>query len=162
MSTNNDKTPAQKTLRERTQNFRDKATRLLRMEKINSILQEIFIVNKTLSALKKTVENLTKREESAEKIVARAEYKVTQIDPEDPDFEEKRVKAMAFVETEKERQKSSLKNINTEMKQVTKEIETCGKTMGELSENIEKVESGEIKVSIDEVNNKTNSLIKNS
>ena len=162
MPSNNNETPTQKTLRERTQSFRDKATRLLRMEKINSILQEIFIVNKTLSVLKKTVKSLTKREESAEKIIARAEYKVTKIDSEDPDFEEKKVKAIAFVETEKVRQESTLKSLDTEMKQVTKEIETCGKTIGELSENIEKVESGEIKVSIDEVNNKTNSLIKNS
>jgi chromosome segregation ATPase len=162
MPTNNDETPTKKTLRERTQSFRDKATRLLRMEKINSILQEIFMGNKTLSTLKKTIENLTERETSAEKIVTRAEYKITKLDPEDPDFEEKKVKAVTFVETEKIRQESTLKSLDTEMKQVTKEIETCGKTIGELSENIEKVESGEIKVSIDEVNSRTNSLIKNS
>ena len=162
MPTNNDETLNKKTLREKTQAFRDKATRLLRMEKINSILQDIFKINKTLSALKKTIESLTKKEESAEKITVRAEYKMANLDPDDPDFEEKKVKAIAFVETEKIRQESTLKSLDTEIKQVTKEIETCGKTIGELSENIEKVESGEIKVSIDEVNNLADSLISKS
>ena len=162
MPTNNDETPNKKTLREKVQSFRDKATRLLRMEKINSILQEIFMINKEITRITKNLESLVKRETSAEKITARAEYKMANLDTDDPDFEEKKVKAVAFIETEKERQKSTLKQLNSDIEFNKNKIESYTKQIEELDKEIKAIESGETKVSIDEVNDLAGSLIKKS
>lgn len=151
-----------KTLREKTQSFRDKARRILRMKIINNILQEIFIVNKILSALEKTGKYLTEQETSAEKIVARAEYKMSNLDPEDPDFDEKKAKAIKFIETEKTRQESTIENLNTEIKRVIKEIESNKKDITDLNKDIEAVESGETKISIEKMNELTETLILDS
>lgn len=162
MPTNNDETPTKKTLREKTQSFRNKARRILRMEKINDILQEIFMVNRQLTNTEKEIEKLTKEKTSAEKITARAEYKVSNLDPEDPDFDEKVVKAETFVETEKERQEKVLKQISSNIKSYTEDTKNYTKEIGELGKAIEAVESGEIKISIDRMNELANELISES
>ena len=162
MPSNNDETPNKKTLRERTQSFRNKARRLIRMNLINEILQRIFKVNKNLSRTTKDIERLTKEETSAEKITARAEYKMSNLNPEDPDFDEKQIKAVAFVETEKIRQESTLKQLNTNIKSSEKEITHYTKQIENLDKEIEAIESGETKVSIDEVNDLADSLINKS
>lgn len=162
MPANNDETPTTKTLRERTQTFRDKATRLLRMEKINQVLQMIFGFNRNISRLEKDVENLTKEETNAEKIVTRAEYKMSKLDENDPDYEEKKEKAVEFIKTEEKRQETVLEDINNEIKRMNKNIETSKKSIENLDEKIEAIESGESKVSIDEVNDLADSLIKKS
>jgi len=161
MPTNNDE-KAKSTLREKTQNFRDKARRILRMEMINEILQEIFQVNKELNFATKRVEGLTETEASAEKIVARAEYKMSKLDGDDPDYEEKIVKATAFVETETKRQAEILEQINSDIKFNKKKIEDYTKQIEGLDKEVEAVESGETKVSIDEMNDLAQTLIAKS
>ena len=162
MPTNNDETPTKKTLRERTQSFRDKATRLLRMEKINQVLQEIFSFNREISRFEKNIETLTKEETNTEKIVTRAEYKMSKLDENDPDYKEKKEKAVKFIETEKVRQESTLKEINYEIENTNKDIEKYKKNIEDLNKNIEAIESGETKVSIDEVDSLARTLIMKS
>lgn len=161
MPTNNE-TPIKKTLRERTQSFRNKARRILRMNLINEILQKIFSANQKLSGATKELEDLTTEETSAEKIVARAEYKMSKLDENDPDFENKKTKATTLIETETVRQKITLKNINRDIKYIKETIENITKTIENLDKNIEKVESGEIKVSINALNELAESLITQS
>jgi chromosome segregation ATPase len=162
MPTNDNETPNKKTLREKVQSFRNKATRLLRMEKVNEVLQEIFRFNQDISKIEKNIERLTKEETSAEKITARAEYKMANLNSDDPDFEEKKVKAIAFIKTEKVRQESTLKDISYEIENANKFIEKDKKSIENLDKEIEEIESGETKVSIDEVNDLAGSLIKKS
>lgn len=162
MPTTNDETPTKKTLREKTQAFRDKARRLIRMEKINQILQRIFGVNKDISNFEKSIEDLTEEKTNAEKIVARAEYKIIKLDQDDPDYKEKKEKALKFVETEKKRQEDTLKYIDTETEKTNKHIETCKENIEKLDKEIEAVETGETRVSIDEVNSLASSLISKS
>lgn len=162
MPTNNNETPDKKTLRERVQSFRDKATRLLRMGKINKILQEIFQINKAISYAMKQIEILTEKETSAKKMITRAEYKITKLDEADPDYEDKKAKAMDFVETETKRQKETLEQIDNDIKSNEKEIIRYKEQVEKLDKEIEAVESGETKVSIEEVNDLAQKLIAKS
>ena len=162
MPTTNNETPTPKTLREKTQSFRNKARRILRMELINSVLQDIFSTNQELSRTTKELENLTTEETNAEKFVARAEYKMSKLDENDPDFEDKKTEATKFIETETVRQKSTLESIDRDIKYTKETIKNITEGIEKLDKKIEKIESGEIKVSIDELNVLAESLINKS
>ena len=162
MPTNNDETPTKKTLREKTQSFRNKALRILRMERINGILQTIFQVNKEKDRTTKELEDLTKEETFTEKMTARAEYQMSKLDENDPDYEDKKVKATTFVETEKERQVMRLKQINSAIDNYKETIEKYTIRIEDLDKEIEAVESGNTKMSINEMNDLTQELIAKS
>lgn len=161
MPTNNDETP-KKTLREKTQSFRNKALHILRMEYINGILQSIFGLNKELSRITKNIENLTGIETDAEKITARAEHKMSKLDNNDPDYEDKKTKAVIFIETETERQIKVLEQVSSDIKFNKNKVKDYIKQIERLDKEIEAAESGDTKMSIDEINDLTQSLIAKS
>ena len=108
--------PATTSLREKAQNFREKAVEMLRLKAINECLRRIYNVNLAIEKATKTLETLATEMVSAKKIVKRAEYKLTKLDSNDPDFEEKKKKATEFV-------KAQTKVEIVEVKEIEKEIE---------------------------------------
>lgn len=159
---NNEQETKKKTLREKVQSFRAKARTILRMDMINKLLQRVFQVNKELASTAKFIEALTKDETSAEKIVARTEYKMSNLNEDDPDFEEKKEKAIALIDMEKLRQEKLLKCISSEITLNNTKGLDYTKQIATLNEEIEKVESGETKISIDEINDLAQRLITKS
>ena len=154
--------PTTTSLKESAQTFRDKATKMLKLVKINDYLKKIFNVTKAISDSQENLETLDKNKANAEKITARAEYKMSKLDENDPDYQEKKEKAKKVIETETDRQTKELEYIEIETKEIKNYIEDRQKRLIELEGFIEKVESGEIKISITEVNDLAGSLIMKS
>lgn len=154
--------PTTTSLKESAQTFRDKATKMLKLVKINDYLKKIFNVTKAISDSQENLETLDKNKTNAEKITARAEYKMSKLDENDPDYQEKKEKAKKVIETETDRQTKELEYIEIETKEIKNYIEDRQKRLIELEGFIEKVESGEIKISITEVNDLAGSLIMKS
>lgn len=154
--------PATTTLKNSTQEFRDKATIILRLRKINGYLKRIFNVNKAISDAQDFIKGCQKRQKDVDKMTARAEYKMNNLDSADPDFDEKTTKAKVFIETEAKRQKELTTEITEEIVEKEKYIANREERLAELDKFISEVESGDIKVNIDEVNTLSDSLIMSS
>lgn len=86
--------------------------------------------------------------ESFKKGIARAEFQITQLVDGDPDKDEKSAKFTAQVES-----------LNLEILEVEKTITLLNKAKDDVAAEIVKVQSGETKVSLNEVNDLTEKLI---
>ena len=92
------------TLKEKVQDFREKAREILRMKKINALLQEKFNINKDRNYNTETIKH-------AEKELARRNYQLNKLDKDDPDYEDK-LKTAQFLKKTAETQIEDLKNSN--------------------------------------------------
>jgi L-lactate utilization protein LutB len=126
------------TLASKVQSFRDKAREILRMKAINRIMQEKFNVSKEISGYPESLED-------AKKNVLRVDYKLGKLDEENPDFEDMK----KDLEDTKE---YAIKNVDELTEMVAKKEKYIAETIAKLDEKIAAYESGEKKVSIDEVN----------
>lgn len=131
--------------KDQVQSIRDKARDILRLKAINRFMEKIYRHNMALETLPSQVEAPTKD-------VQRAEYKLSKLDPEDPDFETKKERAEQNVEAAQTALQETQERVAEETKQHQEAIT-------ELEEKIVKVESGETKISIDKSDELTREMI---
>jgi len=124
-------------LSEKVQDFRDKARDILRMKAINNLLQEKFHMETSTKGLIEDLKNTTKD-------LARVNYRITKLDEEDPDYEDK----MKNAKSDKEHLTEQIERIEKRIEERKIEID---KRITETNEQITKWESGENKVSIESV-----------
>lgn len=124
-------------LTQKVQSFRDKAREILRMKKINALLQEKFNVTRDKGY---EVENLAK----FEKDVARSNYRLSKLDKADPDYAEK-------LKEEERYNKTAVMSVEDCKLSNARKNAYHDKREAEIDEAIAKWESGENKVSIIEV-----------
>jgi len=136
------------TLREIVQNFRETARDILRMKNINTLLQELFGTEKELTRVQKVLDTVGDR-------AAREAYKLSQLDPEDPDFNQKKKQAEKNVDTAIENDKRLKENTENYIVELEKEIK-------DINEKISDYESGKTKVSIEAIQNLSDEMIRNS
>lgn len=135
-------------LREQVQSFRDNARDILRMEKIAASLQDLFYTERNYSKTEKYLN------ETLGKKTARQEYKISQLDPENPDFETLKEKEEKTLKTIIRNEKEEEKNAEQLLKELNEEIKTINK-------EIEDLENGKTKVDIDAVAEITQRTIAN-
>jgi hypothetical protein len=135
------------TLNARVEALKVKAREILRMEWICELLEDIS--NLTISN-----DNNQKQITEYEKELARAEYKLSILDTNDPEFEIKTKASTEWVNTCKER-------LAERMEATAKNTERNTLTIEKLNDTIAKIESGEKKVSIDRVYELTRKMISN-
>lgn len=135
------------TLNAKVESLKIKAREILRMEWICDILEEI-------SRL--TIANETSQKEITywEKTVAKSEFKLTQLNESDPEYNEKKEALTKQVEDDK-------KSMAARMESIAKQSEKNTETILKLNEDITKIESGEKKVSIERVYELTRKMISN-
>lgn len=144
-STNAEATPG---LKDKVQALRDMARKILRARMISEILQDIFNINRGLAENAKSIPN-------AVKDLSRADYKLSKLDPADPDFETQKARTEEYIKAAKDilaRTEKSAESEKTRLKNVLKNAET----------KIAAIEAGEIKVDIDAVKTLTDKFIETS
>ena len=94
------------------------------------------------------IENLNKDLQRVKKDIARAQFKQTQIVDADPDKDDKIAQLVNVV-----------KNYDEEIIFINKELDNLNEVKKELDAHIEKIQNGEVKVCLDELNELTNQLI---
>lgn len=120
-------------LRDQVQAMRDSAREQLRMVMIENELQSRFEIEKNLNSANKMLEQNAH-------LQAVANYKLTKLDELDPDFQ-----------TKKEVQEEALKDLAQQKENLEKEAARYQAELDKSDEQITKIESGEVKVSIEEV-----------
>lgn len=136
------------TLKSTVQAFRTRAREILRARKINDLLQEIFHNKQGLKEAEKI-------SEPAIKNIKLAEYKLKKLDKAHPDFKEKETKAKNTLET----RELNLEYIETNKKDT---IERFTKRITSLEQHIAEIENGTAKMSINKIQEITNTLIDSS
>jgi len=128
------------------QECRDKARNILRMVKINNLLQSKFFAPTDLKELERVLADDTKQ-------LARVNYRISKLDELNPDYEDLKKDegdAKTYVE----------KQVKEYTESVTKEKERLEKENTRLDEEIAKWESGENKVRIEDVNHLAEEMIR--
>lgn len=133
-------------LSEKVQNIRDKAREILRMAKINNLMVYKFNATKDVKFYENNVKN-------SEKQLAIANYKLAKLDPEYPDAENQKKYYEEVVKIYTERLAENNKKLADYNKEADKKVK-------EYDEKITKWESGENKVSIDELNQLADEMIR--
>jgi 5-bromo-4-chloroindolyl phosphate hydrolysis protein len=129
-------------LTEKVEKFKFIARNALRMKLINPRLTNI-------ANLEKVINNKIKENTEKEKEIKVMEYEITKLDTNHPRYQERKEITEKDIKFLKD-------NIEDEKKYIT-EIE---KLITEQKEGIQKIETGETKVSLDDLNDLTNLLIK--
>lgn len=114
----------------------------LRMELVSKTQTKLAEVVSAIQEIKTTIM-------SFQKDIARANFAIDQLVEADPDFEEKKKEEGADIEC-----------LNKEIKNAEETIVELEKAKTEIEEKITKIEAGEIKVSLEKLNEMTSVLIK--
>jgi len=140
-------TPVDETTRvaDEVSQLRLNARKLMRMEKVNRVMTKILVQENLL-------DNMGKNTATFEKNITRANYALGQLDEQDPDFAEKTKNLEADVKYYTEEKERS-ERID---EQETKTIQATLKT---LTEGIDKWETGESKINMEDLEEKTKQLI---
>jgi V8-like Glu-specific endopeptidase len=133
------------TLSQKVQDIRDKARSILRMAKINNLMVYKFNATKDIKFFEDNVKY-------TEKQLAIAKYDLAKLDPEHPDAENKTKICQEAID-------SYTKKLENNTKKLTEYKEDADKQIKEYDEKITKWESGESKVSIDELNQLADEMI---
>ena len=133
------------TLRNIVQGFRETARDILRMENINELLLELFQVEKELTRTEKILNKIGDE-------TARTTYKLNQLDPEDPDFNEKKERTEKQVEIVIENDKRLKENTEKYIVEIEKEIVLT-------NERISDYETGKTKINIETIQELSNKMI---
>lgn len=133
------------TLKEKVQNFREKARNILRMIEINGLL-------KTKFNLEKNVERQERKVKASEERLKIAEYKLNKLDQEDPRYETQK-------EMAEEYRLEETHNVEKDKKELEELIQRTNKNVEKINKEIEKYETGENKISIDQVDELTERMI---
>ena len=128
------------------QECRDKARNILRMVKINNLLQSKFFAPTELKGLESGLADHTKQ-------LARVNYRISKLDELNPDYEDMKKDE----ETDKIYHETRVK---TYTESVAKEKTRLEKENTRLDEEIAKWESGENKVRIEDVNQLAEEMIR--
>lgn len=122
---------------EKVEQARKMARDIIRMKKINNNKQRTFGFSQALLDIDKALEKI-------DMPIKRVQYKLTQLDTANPDYEDLKKELDATLE-------EVTKMVENDTKYYTEQKETYEKKIAETKENIAKWERGENKVSIDEV-----------
>ena len=133
-------TPEQ-TLQGKVQTFRDKAREILRMRMISDLLQQLFRDDCRMT-------NAQKGLAEEEKQLEIARYNQSKLDEKHPSFA-----------TQTETSEKTLKCAEARIKNVQKMIEQEEEAKNETLAEIAKVETGEVKVSIESVKRLTDEMV---
>lgn len=136
------------TLRNIVQEFRKTARDILRMENINNLLLGLFEVEKELTKTEKVLKEIGKQ-------TARRTYELSQLDPEDPDFNEKKERTEKRIEITVENDKRLKENTEKYIVELNKEIVST-------NEKISDYETGKAKISIEAIQELSNKMISES
>ena len=102
-----------------------------------------------LSDLQNRITDLSKGQAAYNHSAIVANYEISKLDKEHPDYEEKKAKLLERV-----------KNATEYSEDITKQIAEVQKEIDEQNTGIAKIESGETKVSLDDLNSLTERLVK--
>lgn len=125
------------TLLDKVKGYRSKARDILRMSKINDLLQKKYRLDDIVKELKHALEEATKDK-------ARVEYNITKLDTLNPDYEiEKK-----FLDNKLKEINECIEKLNNDITAETKKIEEKSK---DIDNSIAKWENGDSLVNIDDV-----------
>lgn len=128
-------------MRSKVESARSQAREILRAQRINSLLQDLFHDTQCLNETTKDLDTATKR-------LKGYEYDLTKLDTDHPLYEDrKKDLELRIVDT------------NTDITNVTKRLESCQKVVDATNARIAKVETGETLISIDAIKELTDELL---
>ena len=138
--------------KERSQGFRDVAREVLRLVKMNKLIFKLTRADKNIANENKRIEAQDKVIKSAEKNVARAEYAISKLDEANPDYKELLEDRTEDLKENKEYVKIVEKEMVDITEDVAANIKDYEEHKGRVDETIAKVENGEYKVDMAELN----------